>query len=115
MRIGILEISLRVVVQCANEVPGLIEALCQDDGDTVQSTRDEIFRLENAADEIKNELQACKREPKPLEIMRRRNTGRALRRIAQMNVIRVPERVPERKWTQSYSTESIFYCSISIA
>ena len=53
-----LQEHMRVVVQCANEVPTLIEALCQDDGDTVQSTRDEIFRLENAADEIKNELRA---------------------------------------------------------
>ena len=53
-----LQEHMRVVVQCANEVPTLMEALCQGDSDTVQSTRDEIFRLENAADDIKNELRA---------------------------------------------------------
>ena len=53
-----LQEHMRVVVQCANEVPALVEALCQDDRDAVQATRDEIFRLENAADEIKNELRA---------------------------------------------------------
>jgi hypothetical protein len=53
-----LQQHMRLVVQCANEVPTLIEALCQDDGDRVQSTRDEIFKLENAADEIKNQLRA---------------------------------------------------------
>ncbi len=53
-----LQVHMRVVVQCANEVPSLIEAQCQNDGDTVLATRDEIFRLENAADEIKNELRA---------------------------------------------------------
>ena len=53
-----LQEHMRVVVQCADEVPKLIEALCQGDGDTVRSTRDEIFKLENAADDIKNELRA---------------------------------------------------------
>ncbi len=53
-----LQQHMRLVVQCANEVPTLMEALCQDDGNKVQSTRDEIFKLENAADEIKNQLRA---------------------------------------------------------
>lgn len=53
-----LQEHMRVVVQCANLVPALIEAQCQDDGDAVQSTRDEIFKLENAADDIKNDLRA---------------------------------------------------------
>jgi len=53
-----LQEHMRVVVQCANEVPNLIEALCQDQDDVLRTTRDEIFRLENAADDIKNELRA---------------------------------------------------------
>ncbi len=53
-----LQQHMRLVVQCANEVPTLMEALCQDDGNKVQSTRDEIFKLENAADEIKTQLRA---------------------------------------------------------
>jgi predicted phosphate transport protein (TIGR00153 family) len=53
-----LQEHMRVVVQCATEVPGLFEALCDDDKDRVKSIRDEIFRLENEADEIKNELRS---------------------------------------------------------
>jgi len=53
-----LQEHMRVVVKCANEVPNLVEALCQDDDDAVRTIRDEIFRLENAADDIKNELRA---------------------------------------------------------
>ncbi len=53
-----LQEHMRVVVQCANEVPNLIEALCQDQDDVLRTTRDEIFKLENAADDIKNELRA---------------------------------------------------------
>jgi predicted phosphate transport protein (TIGR00153 family) len=53
-----LQEHMRVVVQCANEVPKMIEAQCQNDSATVRATRDEIFRLENAADDIKNELRA---------------------------------------------------------
>jgi predicted phosphate transport protein (TIGR00153 family) len=49
---------MRIVVQCADQVPAIMEALCQGNGETVRSTRDEIFRLENRADGIKNELRA---------------------------------------------------------
>ena len=53
-----LQEHVRVVVQCAAEVPGLFEALCDDDSDKVKAIRDKIFALENEADEIKNELRS---------------------------------------------------------
>lgn len=53
-----LQEHMRVVVQCASNVPGLFEALCDDDGKKMKKIRDEIFSLENKADEIKNELRS---------------------------------------------------------
>jgi predicted phosphate transport protein (TIGR00153 family) len=53
-----LQEHMRVVVRCANEVPGLFEALCADDDKKIQEIRDEIFILENDADEIKNRLRS---------------------------------------------------------
>ena len=53
-----LQEHVRVVVQCAAEVPGLFEALCDDDPDKVKAIRDKIFALENRADEIKNQLRS---------------------------------------------------------
>ena len=53
-----LQEHMRVVVQCASEVPGLFAALCDNDSGKVKAIRDEIFRLENEADEIKNELRS---------------------------------------------------------
>ena len=49
---------MRVVVECANQVPELIKAVCEGDDEKVGAVRVEIFALENAADEIKNELRA---------------------------------------------------------
>jgi len=53
-----LQEHMRVVVQCASNVPGLFEALCDDDRAKMKKLRDEIFALENSADEIKNELRS---------------------------------------------------------
>lgn len=53
-----LQDHMRVVVECAELVPDLFKALCDNDPTKLENTRDEIFRLENAADDIKNELRA---------------------------------------------------------
>ena len=49
---------MRVVVHCADKVPDLFEALCAGDEKKIHEIRDEIFALENKADEIKNELRS---------------------------------------------------------
>ena len=49
---------MRVVSRCANEVPGLFEALCAGDQDTVVEVKERIFALEQEADDIKNQLRA---------------------------------------------------------
>ncbi len=53
-----LQEHMRVVVRCADEVPGLFAALCEGDEKKISDIRDEIFALENKADEIKNELRS---------------------------------------------------------
>ena len=53
-----LQEHMRVVVQCANEVPGLCEALFAGDREKLVAIRDEIDRLESSADDIKNRLRA---------------------------------------------------------
>ena len=53
-----LQAHMRVVVRCAAEVPALFEALFAGDEDTIKKTRDEIFALENEADDLKNELRS---------------------------------------------------------
>ena len=53
-----LQEHMRVVVRCAAEVPGLLEAHCNDDVQQIETIRDVIFELENEADEIKNELRS---------------------------------------------------------
>jgi len=45
-------------VHCADQVPGLFDALCAGDEKKIREVRDEIFALENEADEIKNELRS---------------------------------------------------------
>jgi len=55
---GPLQAHMRVVVRCAEEVPGLFDALCAGDEKKILEIRDEIFALENQADEIKNELRS---------------------------------------------------------
>jgi len=49
-----LQEHMRVVVDCANQVPGLFEAV-HDEG-KVEEIRERIYALENEADAIKNEL-----------------------------------------------------------
>ncbi|MDA0652466.1 MAG: TIGR00153 family protein [Proteobacteria bacterium] len=51
-----LQEHMRVVVNSANQVPGLFEAVHDDDKDKVEEIRDLISKLENDADGIKNEL-----------------------------------------------------------
>ena len=51
-----LQEHMRIVVQCANEVPGLFEAVHAEDKDKVEELRNKIYALENQADAIKNEL-----------------------------------------------------------
>jgi predicted phosphate transport protein (TIGR00153 family) len=55
---GPLQEHMRVVVQCAEQVPGIFDALCIGDEQKISTIRDEIFALENKADEIKNELRS---------------------------------------------------------
>lgn len=55
---GPLQEHMRVVVHCADKVPDLFEALCAGDEQKIREIRDEIFALENKADEIKNELRS---------------------------------------------------------
>jgi predicted phosphate transport protein (TIGR00153 family) len=51
-----LQEHMRIVVQCANEVPGLFEAVHAEDKNKVEEFRNKIYALENQADAIKNEL-----------------------------------------------------------
>ena len=51
-----LQEHMRVVVKCANEVPGLFEAVHGADRDKVEEIRKRIYAFENEADDIKNEL-----------------------------------------------------------
>ena len=47
---------MRVVVDCANQVPGLFEAVHNEDNEKVEEIRLRIYALENEGDSIKNEL-----------------------------------------------------------
>ncbi|MEM7222238.1 MAG: TIGR00153 family protein [Pseudomonadota bacterium] len=53
-----LQEHMRVVVRCAEQVPGLFEAIFSGDEAKLQAVKDKIFALENEADEIKNELRS---------------------------------------------------------
>jgi predicted phosphate transport protein (TIGR00153 family) len=53
-----LQQHMRAVLECAAEVPPLMEALCQGDQERVEAIRAVIFEKEEAADRIKNELRA---------------------------------------------------------
>ncbi len=48
----------RVVLECANQVPPLLEAAQLGDQAGIKKSRDEIFRLESDADDIKNEVRS---------------------------------------------------------
>jgi len=49
---------IRVVARCAAQVPDLFEALCAGDKARVVSIKEQIYELEQEADDIKNELRA---------------------------------------------------------
>jgi predicted phosphate transport protein (TIGR00153 family) len=53
-----LQEHMRVVVHCAEEVPGLFEALFAGDNGKIKEIRDRIFTLENKADDIKNDIRS---------------------------------------------------------
>ncbi len=53
-----LQGHMRVVLDCAREVPPLFEALCAGDQDKVSAIKEVIFAKEDEADQIKNELRA---------------------------------------------------------
>jgi len=53
-----LQEHVRVVIQCANEVPVLFKAVKSGNAEKVEASRQRIYELENQADEIKNELRA---------------------------------------------------------
>ncbi len=49
---------MRVVVDCASQVPALFEALFENNAEGVSKVRDQIFSLEQQADDIKNAMRA---------------------------------------------------------
>ena len=51
-----LQEHMRLAVDCANQVPGLFEAVHDADKDKVEEIRQQIYGLENNADSIKNEM-----------------------------------------------------------
>ena len=51
-----LQAHMRVVVECANQVPSLFEAVHDEAQDTVEEIRVKIYELENEGDSIKNEM-----------------------------------------------------------
>ena len=53
---GSLQAHMRVVLECANEVQPLIEALIENDQARVHACKERIFEREAEADRIKNEL-----------------------------------------------------------
>lgn len=53
-----LQEHMRIVVKCANEVPGLFEAVHREETEKTEEIRKRISTFENEADDIKNELRA---------------------------------------------------------
>lgn len=51
-----LQKHIRLVIQCAEEIPKLFEALIRQDSDQIQQIKLRVFELEEAADRVKNEL-----------------------------------------------------------
>ena len=51
-----LQAHMKVAVSCAELVPSLFEALINSDWQAVENVKDEIFKYEEEADQIKNEL-----------------------------------------------------------
>jgi predicted phosphate transport protein (TIGR00153 family) len=54
-----LQGHMRVVLECANEIPPLFEALAAGDQEAVVTIKDKIFEREAAADKIKNDLRGA--------------------------------------------------------
>ena len=51
-----LQAHMKAVASCTNEVPALFDALCKGDHDQVRAVKEVIFKKENEADIIKNDL-----------------------------------------------------------
>lgn len=49
---------MQVVLECVRHIPAVIDAQCRNDRESLKTTKDEIFTLENDADKLKNELRA---------------------------------------------------------
>ena len=54
-----LQRHMRVVLECAHEIPVLMEALASGDQEGVVSTKNKIFEREAEADRIKNEMRGA--------------------------------------------------------
>ena len=54
-----LQIHMRVVLECAHEIPPLFEALAAGDQETVVTVKNKIFEREAEADKIKNDLRGA--------------------------------------------------------
>ena len=59
-----LQVHMRIVLKCVNEVPPLFDALAKGDDAGVKAAKEKIFEQEAEADKIKNELR--NRLPKSL-------------------------------------------------
>jgi len=53
-----LQQHMRVVLECVRCIPGLFDALIAGDDAAVKSAKEAIFRWENEADDVKNDLRA---------------------------------------------------------
>jgi predicted phosphate transport protein (TIGR00153 family) len=54
-----LQSHMRVVLECAHEIPALFEALAASDQDRVVASKEKIFEREAEADRIKNEMRGA--------------------------------------------------------
>ena len=51
-----LQQHMRIVIQCADEVPKLFDALAKEDQEAISRIKDRIFELEQEADDIRREI-----------------------------------------------------------
>ena len=54
-----LQVHMRVVLECASEIPPLFDALAAGDQERVEATKNKIFEKEAEADKIKNDLRGA--------------------------------------------------------
>ena len=54
-----LQVHMRVVLECAHEIPPLFDALAAGDQEAVEATKNKIFEKEAEADKIKNDLRGA--------------------------------------------------------